>query len=92
MTVLCPGGVRSRIVEAGRNRPEEYGGPEAPIRAMLPGEGVPQAMIEPEDLAQRLVRCIRQNNLYLVSHPETQPAVEARFQAVLDAYDRIPAS
>ena len=49
-------------------------------------------MIEPEDLAQRLVRCIRENNLYLVSHPETQPSVEARFAGILDAYNRIPAS
>ncbi len=92
VSVVCPGGVRSRIVEAGRNRPEEYGGPEAPIRAMLPGESVPQAMIEPADLAQRILRAIRENHLYVVSHPETQPAVEARFAAILDAYNAIPAS
>ena len=90
VSVICPGGVRSRIVEAGRNRPEEYGGPEAPIREMLPGESVPQEVIEPEDLAQQVLRAVRENHLYIVSHPETQPAVEARFQAILDAYDRIP--
>ena len=32
----------------------------------------------------------RGNHLYVVSHPETQPAVEARFQRILDAYDLIP--
>ncbi len=94
VSVLCPGGVRSRIVEAGRNRPDEYGGPEIapidPLRSTLPGESVPQEMLEPEDLAAKVLRSIRENNLYVVSHPETQPAVEARFQAILDAYDRIP--
>lgn len=90
VSVLCPGGVRSRIVEAGRNRPEEYGGPEQPIREMLPGRSVPQDMIEPEDLARQVLRAVRENHLYIVSHPETQPAVEERFQAILDAYDRIP--
>ncbi|MXX19858.1 MAG: SDR family NAD(P)-dependent oxidoreductase [Dehalococcoidia bacterium] len=90
VSVLCPGGVRSRIVEAGRNRPEEYGGPEDPIREMLPGESVPQEMLEPEDLAQKVLNAIRGNHLYVVSHPETQPAVEARFQRILDAYDLIP--
>ena len=90
VSVICPGGVRSRIVEAGRNRPDEFGGPEDPIREMLPGESVPQEMLEPEDLAQKVLNAIRGNHLYVVSHPETQPAVEARFQRILDAYDLIP--
>ncbi len=89
VSVVCPGGVRSRIVEAGRNRPEEYGGPET--GAMLPGEGVPQEIIEPDDLAARVVRAVRRNELYVLSHPETQPAVEARFSALLEAYEAIPA-
>ena len=43
-----------------------------------------------EDLAQKGLNAIRGNHLYVVSHPETQPAVEARFQRILDAYDLIP--
>ena len=43
-----------------------------------------------EDLAQKALNAIRGNHLYVVSHPETQPAVEARFQRILDAYDLIP--
>ena len=89
VSVVCPGGVRSRIVEAGRNRPGEYGGPEPPNR--VEGEGVPQEIIEPEDLAARVVRAVRGNELYVLSHPETQPAVEARFAAILAAHDAIPA-
>ena len=86
-TVVCPGGVRTRIVEAGRNRPEAFGGAEGPNR--VEGEGVPQQMIEPEALAARIVRAVRGNELYVLSHPETQPAVEARFAEVLAAYDAL---
>jgi NAD(P)-dependent dehydrogenase (short-subunit alcohol dehydrogenase family) len=88
VSVMCPGGVRSRIGEAGRNRPAEYGGPEAP--SPVPGDVVPQETIEPEQLAAQIVRAIRANELYVLSHPETQPAVEARFAALLAAFDAFP--
>ncbi len=96
VSVVCPGGVRSRIVDAGRNRPEALGGPE--VSAMLPGDGVrqgdsvPQTMIEPEDLAARILKAVKNDELYVLSHPETQPAVEARFAGLLEAFDAIPAS
>ena len=90
VSVVCPGGVRSRIVEAGRNRPEEFGGPE-PV-SMLEGEGVPQTMIEPEDLAALILKAVKNDEPYVLSHPETQPAVEARFAGLMAAFDAIPAS
>ena len=90
-TVVCPGGVATRIVEAGRNRPEEYGGPEQPyLDVMGSGESVPQEMITPEILAQMILRAIHENELYVLSHPETQPAVEERFKELLAAFDKIP--
>ncbi len=91
VSVVCPGGVRSRIGEAGRNRPEQFGGPE--VSAMLPGDGgLPQTMIEPEDLAARILKAVKNDELYVLSHPETQPALEARFAGLLEAFDAIPAS
>ncbi len=90
-TVVCPGGVATRIVEAGRNRPEEYGGPEQPnLDVMGSGKSVPQEMITPEILAQMILRAIHENELYVLSHPETQPAVEERFKELLAAFDKIP--
>ena len=90
-TVVCPGGVATRIVEAGRNRPEEYGGPEQPnLDVMGSGKSVPQETITPEILAQMILRAIHENELYVLSHPETQPAVEERFKELLAAFDKIP--
>lgn len=88
VSVMCPGGVTSRIGEAGRNRPAEYGGPETP--SPVPGDAIPQETIEPEQLAAQVLRAIRANELYVLSHPKTQPAVEARFAALLAAFDAFP--
>ena len=92
---------RERPLPRRRPLPNRRGGPQPPrrvrrprglpiTRMMLTGESVPQEMIEPDDLAQKVLNAIRGNHLYVVSHPETQPAVEARFQRILDAYDLIP--
>ena len=47
-------------------------------------------MITPEILAQMILRAIHENELYVLSHPETQPAVEERFKELLAAFDKIP--
>ena len=54
------------------------------------GKSVPQEMITPEILAQMILRAIHENELYVLSHPETQPAVEERFKELLAAFDKIP--
>jgi NAD(P)-dependent dehydrogenase (short-subunit alcohol dehydrogenase family) len=87
VSVLCPGGVRSRIVEAGRNRPLKYGGPQPPGR--VEGVSVPQEIIDPDLVAQLTVQAVRGNQLYILTHPETQPATEARFRDLLRAYDEL---
>tara|TARA_Y100000758_G_scaffold300542_1_gene264842 strand:+ start:332 stop:1159 length:828 start_codon:yes stop_codon:yes gene_type:complete len=90
-SVVCPGGVATRIVEAGRNRPDHYGGPEKPnLDVMGSGKSVPQEMITPETLAQMILHAVQENELYVLSHPETQPAVEERFKELLAAFDKIP--
>ena len=90
-SVVCPGGVATRIVEAGRNRPAHYGGPEQPnLDVMGSKKSVPQEMITPEALAQMILHAVQENELYVLSHPETQPAVEKRFKEILAAFEKIP--
>jgi NAD(P)-dependent dehydrogenase (short-subunit alcohol dehydrogenase family) len=85
VSVLCPGGVKTRIAAAGRNRPEQFGGPEAPPAAMV--AGMQQAGMEPDDVARLVVRAVKENQLHIMTHPDTRPAVEERFKRILDAYD-----
>ncbi len=91
VSVLCPGGVQTRILDAGRNRPDEFGGPiPAPIRGQDPtGEHAPQASLKPETVAAMVLRAIHTNQLYIVTHPETRVMVEQRFKAIMAAFDAI---
>jgi NAD(P)-dependent dehydrogenase (short-subunit alcohol dehydrogenase family) len=91
VSVLCPGGVQTRILDAGRNRPPEFGGPiPPPTRGQDPtGEHAPQQSLKPEAVAAMVLAAIRTNQLYVVTHPETRGMVEERFQAILAAFDAI---
>ena len=98
-SVLCPGVVNTRIAESARNRPEAAGGPPSepapPIQLPPTGE-MPRIIganvLEPDVVAQRVVEGVRNDDLYIVTHPETREAVEVRFAAILAAFDRLDAS
>ncbi len=94
VSVLCPGFVRTRIGESGRNRPEQYGATQ------IPEPGTPTAMlgamidemirngIDPADVAARVLAAIRANELYVFTHPEMRAEVEGRFAAITAAFDK----
>jgi NAD(P)-dependent dehydrogenase (short-subunit alcohol dehydrogenase family) len=82
VSVLCPGGVATRIAEAERNRPEEFGGPTR----TEPLVGMGNAM-DPAVVAEKVVAGIKENRLYILTHPETKGLVEARFRAIMAAYE-----
>jgi len=97
VSVLCPGFVRTRIGESGRNRPEQYG------ETRVPEPGSPTAMlvamvdemirngIDPADVAARVLAAIRTNELYVFTHPEMRTEVESRFAAIKTAFDKAAA-
>ena len=94
VSVLCPGWVRTRINESGRNRSERYG----PERTPQPGtwgseiaahvaEHI-QTGLDPSDVAARVLSAIRADELYVFTHPEMRVAAEERFAAILAAMDK----
>ena len=97
VSVLCPGFVRTRIGESGRNRPEQYGAAQAPppgsATAMLVAmvDEMIRNGIEPADVAARVLAAIRANELYVFTHPEMRTEVENRFTAITTAFDRAAA-
>jgi NAD(P)-dependent dehydrogenase (short-subunit alcohol dehydrogenase family) len=97
VSVLCPSYVRTRIGESGRNRPERYGqsqplDPASPAAAMV-AEIARQleAGLEPAFVAACVLAAIRENELYVFTHPGMQAEVEPRFAAILAAMDRVEA-
>ena len=97
-SVLCPGVVNTRIGESARNRPDADATPPPPPppTELPPGVEPPRViggeLIEPEVVAQRVVEAVKNNDLYIVTHPETREAVEARFAGIMAAYDKLEAS
>jgi NAD(P)-dependent dehydrogenase (short-subunit alcohol dehydrogenase family) len=90
VSVLCPGGVRTRIHEATRNRPAALGGPVPAAHAAATG-AVVEAGMEPDAVGERVVRAVLRNDLYVLTHPEFRALSAARMQGILDAFDRAAA-
>jgi NAD(P)-dependent dehydrogenase (short-subunit alcohol dehydrogenase family) len=92
VSVLCPGFVKTRIHESRRNRSADYGpddrqpgfdaGLSSPVLTGMPTEPV----------AERVLEGIRDDDLYIFTHPEMRGAVEARFARILAAFDKSAAS
>ncbi len=94
VSVLCPGYVRTRINESARNRPERYGPtrtpePESPAAALAAhvAERL-QAGLDPADVARRVLTAIREDELYVFTHPQMRVEVEERFAAISAAMDK----
>jgi NAD(P)-dependent dehydrogenase (short-subunit alcohol dehydrogenase family) len=95
VSVLCPGWVRTRINDSGRNRPSRYGAgtappPAAAARAALVAEAL-KAGMDPAVVAARVLAAIRDGDLYIFTHPEMRGPVEERFRRILAAFDKAPA-
>ena len=97
VSVLCPSFVRTRIGESGRNRPARYGqlrplDPASPAAAMV-AEIARQlaAGLEPSAVAARVLAAIREDELYVFTHPGMRAEVEDRFAAILAAMDKVQA-
>ncbi|HET7123326.1 MAG TPA: SDR family NAD(P)-dependent oxidoreductase [Bradyrhizobium sp.] len=97
VTVLCPGYVRTRIGESGRNRPERYGATQPPDPASQAGLLVAQIAerlqsgLDPSDVATRVLTAIREQELYVFTHPEMRAELEERFAAIMAAMDKAAA-
>jgi len=87
VSVLCPGWVRTRILDADRNRPAELGPPPAADPAVeMAREMVRQMVdsgIDPAQVAGTVVDGIRTGRFYLLTHPEMNDAIRRRADAVV---------
>jgi NAD(P)-dependent dehydrogenase (short-subunit alcohol dehydrogenase family) len=97
VTVLCPGYVRTRIGESGRNRPERYGrppplDPASPAAALV--AQIAQSLaagLDPMQVATCVLTAIREDELYVFTHPEMRGGFDARFAAIQAALDKAAA-
>jgi NAD(P)-dependent dehydrogenase (short-subunit alcohol dehydrogenase family) len=89
VSVLCPGFVRTRIADSGRNRPAWAPEPEAEdvegaetmrtiISDMIDGG------ISPETVAEKVLDAVRTDTFYIRTHPELDAAIETRFAEIIE--------
>ena len=97
VTVLCPGFVRTRIGESGRNRGERYGPAQTPDPASPAGKLAAnirillQSGLDPSEVARQALTAIRENELYVFTHPDMRDEVDERFAAIQAALDKATA-
>jgi NAD(P)-dependent dehydrogenase (short-subunit alcohol dehydrogenase family) len=97
VTVLCPGFVRSHMHRSARNRQKRYGawrppdpGSKAAALANLQAE-LQQAGLEADIVARRALEAIREDQLYVFTHPQMHAEVKERFATITAAMDQAAA-
>src|SRR6266850_2104887 len=85
VSVLCPMGVSTNIRTSERNRPVDLqnpSGPEANDWFQLIGRYLP-----PEDVAGRVLRAVKANRLYVITHEEAREPLRRRFERMDRAFE-----
>jgi NAD(P)-dependent dehydrogenase (short-subunit alcohol dehydrogenase family) len=85
VTVLCPGPVKSNIHQAAMNRPERFRSNTGftDSEAQLGRRQVSPLWMEPEEVGEMVLKAIREDELYVITHGEWREAARARFEAML---------
>jgi len=84
-SVLCPGIVKTKLWDAGRNRPEEFGGEFAsnPLNEKAISFGM-----SAERVGTHVVESIEKEEFYIFTHPHIRDIAEQRWQEIAAAMDR----
>jgi NAD(P)-dependent dehydrogenase (short-subunit alcohol dehydrogenase family) len=96
VSVLCPGWVRTRIMDSARNRPAELQDDPADIvvtpEMMATFEEYIRACeagMSPDVVADQVLQAIRDEAFYILTHPEFTPYVQARMEALLQGQNPV---
>jgi NAD(P)-dependent dehydrogenase (short-subunit alcohol dehydrogenase family) len=97
VSVLCPGFVRTRISGSARNRPERYGPARLPDPASAAGRLAAESArlqatgLDPAEIAAQTLTAIREDELYVFTHPQMHDEVKQRFAAIEAAMNKAAA-
>jgi NAD(P)-dependent dehydrogenase (short-subunit alcohol dehydrogenase family) len=87
-SVLCPGYVKTRVMDAERNRPAEL--ENEPVEMSREQIAVVRYLqknvdrgISPQNVAEVLFKAIGEERLYISTHPELNPRVQERMDAIM---------
>jgi NAD(P)-dependent dehydrogenase (short-subunit alcohol dehydrogenase family) len=96
VSVLCPGWVKTQIMDSERNRPQELQNDPSQVVLTPEMEAVVEqyrqeceAGMNPAEVADMVFQAIRDGRFYILTHPEFAPLVEARARAVIQGSNPI---
>ena len=87
VSVLCPMRLATNIDASGRNRQNDYGGPESQAYPEVDEEEMAGDMLGPDVAADLVLKGIRENQLYLFTHPESRDFIRRRFERMDRVFD-----
>ena len=92
VTAFCPGPVTSNIRETGRIRPEKFKQDSGllEMEKQLEQRNDSPNWMSLEECGERVLRGIRNNDLYIFTHREFKEGVAERMQAMVDAFPDEP--
>ncbi len=84
-SVLCPGFVNTRIFDAERNRPREFGSelPQPDEGALAAATAMLARGKQPAEVADIVFEAIREDHFYILPHPAWDDVVRGRVEHVL---------
>jgi len=93
-SVLCPGWVKTQILNSARNRPPELqnkpeevlSGPEVDAVIEFMRQAV-EGGLSPDQVADQVFEAIQNEKFYILTHPEFNAAVQARMDHILGGLD-----
>ena len=92
VSVVCPGGIGTNLLDASRNRPEALGESiisDAEIADVSASAGDdPETVPPPDFVARAVLEGVRDNDLFVITHPEQRDQVIARHSAIMAAFDK----
>ncbi|HLY54067.1 MAG TPA: SDR family NAD(P)-dependent oxidoreductase [Stellaceae bacterium] len=85
VSVLCPGLVKSAIYESDLIRPDSLSRERAPVNAEFTARlaEIHQSGMEPDEVGEKVLRGIRNNDLFIFPHPEFKEEVREIFEEIL---------
>ncbi|MDE0929449.1 MAG: SDR family NAD(P)-dependent oxidoreductase [Halioglobus sp.] len=94
VSLLIPGGVKTEVLTAGRNRQEKFGGPSAPVvpdMSAVPADLAMAGMISAEEAAQYALDGIGKELFYIPTHAYILSDFRARADEIEAAFKRMTA-
>jgi NAD(P)-dependent dehydrogenase (short-subunit alcohol dehydrogenase family) len=89
VSILCPGPVRSDLGRSTRNRPAALAGALTDVLLEDSVQFQEEAIdwLSAEETAAQVIRAIRHNELYVITHPGMRAPVETRHRGIEQAFD-----